>query len=236
MKDVRRPLTLLLAVLVLLALATPLALAAPPAQDPDNGKALWEEALCQNCHGESGEGKWAGPLAGSEKTAEEWISQVRSPRRFMPTFSPEKVPDEMIIDMHAYLTTLTKPESFAPADAGLPPDAPAGQQLLVEKRCVACHGTTGPLQPFENRGEMPTAEAVVMQLRTPRNNMPMFSVEKVSDEEAALIAEFLASQFSPGALPETGSSVPSTSLLILLLLGGGLLLTGFVLRGLKVRS
>jgi mono/diheme cytochrome c family protein len=225
-----------LVLLVLLALTVSLALAAPPAQDPENGQVLWEENLCKNCHGEAGEGMWAGPLAGSDKTAEEWISQVRSPRRFMPTFSEEKITDEMIVDMHAYLTTLTKPESFAPADAGLPPDAPAGQQLLVEKRCVACHGTTGPIQPFENRGETPTAEAVVMQLRTPRNNMPMFNVEKVSDEEAALIAEFLASQFSPDALPETGSSVPSTSLLILLLLGGGLLLAGLVLKSLKVRS
>ena len=236
MRDVRRFFTSLLALLVFLALATPLALAAPPAQDPDNGKAVWEEALCQNCHGESGEGMWAGPLAGSEKTAEEWISQTRSPRRFMPTFSEEKVSDEMIVDMHAYLTTLTKPESFAPADAGLPADAPAGQQLLVEKRCVACHGTTGALQGFEARGETPTAEAVVKQLRTPWKNMPMFSVEQVSDEEAALIAEFMASQLSPGALPETGNSVPSTSLVILLLLGGAVLLTGLVLRSLKVRS
>jgi len=124
------------------------ALAAPPAQDPENGKVLWEQSLCKNCHGEAGEGMWAGPLAGSEKIADEWISQVRSPRNRMPRFSPEKVSDEMIVDMHAYLTTLTKPESFAPADAGLPADAPAGQQLLVEKRCVACHGTTGPLRGF----------------------------------------------------------------------------------------
>jgi mono/diheme cytochrome c family protein len=154
----------------------------------------------------------------------------------MPHFSLEKVSDENIVDMHAYLITLTKPESFALADAGLPADAPAGQQLLIEKKCVACHGTTGAIQGFEARGETPTAEAVVKQLRTPRNNMPMFSAEKVSDEEAALIAEFMASQLSPGALPETGNSVPSTLLVSLLLLGGGLLLTGLVLRSLKVRS
>jgi mono/diheme cytochrome c family protein len=179
---------------------------------------------------------WAGPLAGNEKTAEEWISQVRSPRKRMPAFSSEQVSDQTVVDMHAYLTTLTKPESFAPADAGLPADAPAGQQLLVEKRCVACHGTTGPIEGFESRGETPTAEAVIKQLRTPWQKMPMFSLEQVSDEEAALIAEFMASQLSPGALPETGNSVPSTSLVILLLLGGAVLLTGLVLRSLMVRS
>jgi mono/diheme cytochrome c family protein len=221
---------------VLLTLTVSIALAAPPAQDPENGKVLWEQSLCKNCHGEAGEGMWAGPLAGSEKIADEWISQVRSPRNRMPHFSPEQVSDEMIVDMHAYLTTLTKPESFAPADAGLPADAPAGQQLLVEKRCVACHGTTGPLRGFESRGETPTAEAVLTQLRTPRQNMPMFTVEQVSDDEAALIAEFMASQVSPASLPATGSSGSIILLVALMLLGGALLLIGIAFRGLLVRS
>jgi mono/diheme cytochrome c family protein len=221
---------------VLLTLTVSVALAAPPAQDPENGKVLWEQSLCKNCHGEAGEGMWAGPLAGSEKIADEWISQVRSPRNRMPHFSPEQVSDEMIVDMHAYLTTLTKPESFAPADAGLPADAPAGQQLLVEKRCVACHGTTGPLRGFESRGETPTAEAVLTQLRTPRQNMPMFTVEQVSDDEAALIAEFMASQVSPASLPATGSSGSIILLVALMLLGGALLLIGIAFRGLLARS
>ncbi len=236
MRHVRRLSTSLLVLLVLLTLTMSVALAAPPAQDPENGKALWEQNLCKNCHGEAGEGMWAGPLAGSEKTAEEWISQVRSPRNRMPHFSPEKVSDEMIVDMHAYLTTLTKPESFTPADAGLPADAPAGEQLLVEKRCVACHGTTGPLTGFESRGETPTAEAVLTQLRTPRQNMPMFTVEQVSNDEAALIAEFMASQVSPASLPATGSSGSVTLLVALILLGGALLLIGIAFRGLLVRS
>jgi len=236
MRQVRRLSTSLLVLLVLLTLTVSVALAAPPAQDPENGKVLWEQSLCKNCHGEAGEGMWAGPLAGSEKIADEWISQVRSPRNRMPHFSPEQVSDEMIVDMHAYLTTLTKPESFAPADAGLPADAPAGQQLLVEKRCVACHGTTGPLRGFESRGETPTAEAVLTQLRTPRQNMPMFTVEQVSDDEAALIAEFMASQVSPASLPATGSSGSIILLVALMLLGGALLLIGIAFRGLLARS
>jgi mono/diheme cytochrome c family protein len=217
-------------------LTVSLALAAPPAQDPGNGQVLWEETLCKNCHGDAGEGMWAGPLAGSEKTAEEWISQVRSPRNRMPSFSPQQVSDEAMVDMQAYLATLTKPDGFAPADAGLPADAPAGQQLMVEKRCVACHGTTGPLRGFEVRGETPTAEAVITQLRTPRENMPMFTVKQVSDEEAALIGEFLASQLSVAELPEAGSSPSSTLLVILMLLGGTFLLAGFAFRRLKARS
>ena len=230
MRHVSRITVSLLMLLLLLALTMSVALAAPPAQDPENGQTLWEETLCKNCHGDAGEGKWAGPLAGSDKTADEWISQVRSPRNRMPSFYPEQVSDENIVDMHAYLTTLTRPESFAPDDAGLPADAPAGQQLMVDKRCVACHGTTGPLRGFEVRGETPTAEAVITQLRTPRENMPIYVVEQVSDEEAALIAEFLESQLSTTTLPETGSSAPAIWLVGMLLLGGLLLLTGLGIR------
>lgn len=236
MRRTRRLFTLLIALLALAGLSTSLALAAPPVQDPEAGKALWEQALCQKCHGEAGQGMWAGPLAGSDKTADEWIAQVRSPRNRMPHFSAEKVSDQMIIDMHAYLTSLTKPESFALADAGLSADAPAGQQLIVEKKCVACHSTTGPIGGFVGRAETPTVEVVLTQLRTPRNNMPMFTVEQVSDAEAGLIAEFLASQVSPAALPATGGSGSSAWGIALLLIGSGLLLAGFAFRGFIARS
>jgi mono/diheme cytochrome c family protein len=134
--------------------------------------------------------------------------------------------------MAAYISV----KGLTPADAGLPADAPAGQQLLVEKKCVACHTTTGPINGFVQRGETPTAVAVITQLRTPRNNMPMFTVEQVSDEEAGLIADFLASQVSPPSLPETGSSDLPARLPILLLIGGALLLTGFALRRVRTRA
>jgi mono/diheme cytochrome c family protein len=221
----------LLGLLLLLALTTSVAFAAPPAQDPVNGEQLWQDTLCKNCHGENGEGLWAGPLAGSDKAAEEWISQVREPRRNMPAFSAEQLSDEAVTDMHAYLVTLTAPESFEPADAGLADNAPEGQQLLVAKRCVACHSTTGPLRGFESRGETPTAELVIAQLRTPRQNMPAFSAEQVSDAEAAAIAEFLASQLAaPAQLPQSGAGSAPTLPLVILVLGVGLVLTALYLR------
>lgn len=232
----RRLITLILALLVLTSLTTSLAFA----QDPDNGKVLWEErTACQRCHGPAGEGLWAAPLAGSEKTAQEWVEQVRNPRRNMPHFSVDQVSDEMVVDMHAYLTTLTKPTDFTPADAGLPADAPAGQQLIVEKRCVACHSTTGPVNRFIERGEVPTTMAVINQLRSPAMFMPSFSPDQVSDEEAAQIADFLAAQAStqtaPAALPQSGGANPLAWPVVWLFVGAGLLLAGFVLRRLVVR-
>jgi mono/diheme cytochrome c family protein len=201
------------------------------AQDPANGQLLWEEQVpqCQRCHGEEAQGAWAGPLAGSEKDAQEFIAQVRTPRNRMPSFSPEQVSDAMVIDIQAYISTLPRPESFTPLDADLPADAPEGQVLLVENRCVACHGITGPVSRFVDRGETPTVERVVAQLRTPFKNMPSFSEDQVSDAEAALITDFLVSQIPPAGLPQSGSTT-NNPVVMWLLLGSGLVILGTAFR------
>jgi mono/diheme cytochrome c family protein len=215
----------------LMTLATSVALA----QDPENGKVLWEETVsqCAACHGTQGEGVWGKPLAGdAEITAEAWIAQVRTPRNRMPSFSETQITDAQITDMQAYISSLSVPSEFGFKDADLADDAPAGQVLLVEKRCVACHGTTGPLRGFQSRNETPTAEAIITQLRTPRNRMPSYNESQVSDAEAAQIAEFIASQLAPQALPESGGSKNPTTLFMVLpiLFGCALLATGLMLR------
>ena len=242
--------TMVFTVAMLTGLFTAVALA----QDPDNGKVIWEEQSgCQRCHGATAEGLWAGPVAGTERTIDEFIEQVRTPRRNMPASSAEQISDEQLTDVHAYLTTLTKPADFAPIDAGLPADAPAGQQLMVEKRCAACHSVEGPFKGFVERGETPTVEAIAMQVHTPRRNMPAYSTDQVSDEEIALITDFLVQQVSaqmpaddatmaeeaapaaeaesaPAALPATGSSRPFNWPGALLVLGSSILVVGYSLR------
>jgi len=232
MQFTRKLFVVVLTLGVLMTLATSVAFA----QDPANGKVLWEETVsqCAACHGTQGEGVWGKPLAGdTEITAEAWIAQVRNPRNRMPSFSETQITDAQITDMQAYISSLPVPAEFGFKDAGLGDDAPAGQVLLVEKRCVACHGTTGPLRGFQSRNETPTAEAVIAQLRNPRNRMPSFSETQVSDEEAGQIAEFMASQLAPQALPVSGSSeTPASTIFMALpiLFGLALLATGLVLR------
>jgi LPXTG-motif cell wall-anchored protein len=51
--------------------------------------------------------------------------------------------------------------------------------------------------------------------------------------EAALIAEFLASEMPPAKLPETGSSDAPALAIALLLSGGGLVLAGLSLQRLR---
>lgn len=228
----------LLAITVLVVAISALMASVAFAQDPANGQVIWEEQSgCKNCHGDSGEGKWAGPLAGTERTVDEWIAQVRSPRRNMPLFSAEKVSDEMIGDMHAYMASLPKVEDFAPMDPGLPADAPEGQVLIAERRCIACHGDTGPVGGFISRGEVPTVEFVTTQVRTPRNNMPAFSVDQVSDAELALIVDFMAQQVAaetpPAALPTSGADQTPAWPLLLLAIGAAVLLGGVAARRLS---
>lgn len=238
MKNISRLFSLVLALLVLAGLSPSIALA----QDPDNGKVLWEQQIwqCQQCHGAMGEGVFGAPLAGTEKTAQEFIAQVRAPRNRMPMFSADQVTDEQIIDIHAYLSSLPQPAEFGFKQIELPADAPEGQKLIVEKRCVACHGETGPVDRFTARGAVPTVEGVIQQLRTPFENMPTFSADQVSDAEAELIADFLISQVSgqsaPATLPQSGQPQSNTLPVILLLVGSGLLAVGFMVKRRLIRA
>ena len=236
MTHVRRLLILGLAVVVLTGLRATVALA----QDPDTGKVVFEEQVwqCQRCHGPGGEGLLGRPLAGSEKTAQEWIEQVRTPARFMPSFSAEQVSDQQIIDMHAYFSALPAPANFTPQ---MPPefDHP-GQTLMAQKRCIACHaseiqdGEGNMIDRLVERGVTPTTEVVLTQLRTPFMNMPSFRADQVNEDEAALIADYLAqvvsSQTAPAELPQSGRARPAATPALWVFLGGGLLLAGFALH------
>jgi mono/diheme cytochrome c family protein len=223
LNTMRRLFFVIPSVLMLLGLVTSPALA----QDPANGQTAWEEQVwqCQRCHGPQGEGLFARPLSNSTLTEDEWIDQVRNPRRFMPSFSPDQVSDQQIRDMHAYITALPDPAGeFQREDPGITATHP-GQDLMVQKNCVACHTdavTTGqgsPISRFVDRGETPTTEAVIDQLRTPLENMPAYSPDQVSDEEAAQIADYLAMAFAnqqqaaPSASPQADQqqAAPSAS-------------------------
>lgn len=236
MRLIRRFSAALVILLILLVLTTSATLLIAAAQDPDAGQAQWAEYGCKNCHGESGEGVWAGPLAANDKTVEDWIAQVRAPRKLMPTFSEGQISDQIITDMHAYLTALEKPADFVPAEAELAADAHPGQLLIVEKKCVACHSTAGPIRGFTARQETPTTEVVLAQLRAPRENMPMFDADQVSDAEADTITAFLVTQVAPPSVPETGSLGPSIWMALIPVLGAGLLLSGLALRSWRAPS
>jgi mono/diheme cytochrome c family protein len=178
----------------------------------------------------------------------------------MPHFSESQISDQAITDIHAYLTALPEPANFTPAQANLPADAPPGQQLIVQKRCVACHTETGPIPGFVKRGEAPTVEYVLHQVRQPFKYMPSFSESQVSDAEVGQIVDFLnieftqqvtqtqgtqaqpstqqqpsAQQQAPATLPTSGASASTVSPWFMLGVGVGLLLLGISLHRLVIR-
>jgi len=168
--------------------------------DPARGMTVWAQKNCKSCHGTMGEGRYAGPRAGDGFTAEQWINQVRNPRSMMPAFRPDQVSDQEVADMNAYMQTLPKPASFTPVPSIAQPGDPQGKVLMVQKRCVACHGDGVAFVQarFTSQGRTVTPEAVIKQLREPAMRMPMFRPNQVSDDEATQIAAYLASLQAPG--------------------------------------
>jgi mono/diheme cytochrome c family protein len=210
--------------------------------DVDKGKELWASHNCKSCHGANGEGQYAGPRAGDGKTAEEWVTQVRTPRNRMPSFRPEQISDADITDMWAYMQTLEKPASFERVTYTPQADDPPGKLHMANSNCIACHGNFGEglvQNAFVNQGRDVTADVVMTQLRTPRNRMPSFSATQVSDEQAGQIGEFLASVSDrlKALMPVSGGSPPWRTPAGLISIGGLILIgVGVVLKTLRRRQ
>ena len=204
--------------------------------DPVKGKTLWDANLCKSCHGPNGEGKYAAPLAGTTRTLDEVVKQVRTPRANMPAFDDKHIADQDLKDIWAYMQTLTKPASFTPTTYTAAAGDMPGKVLLNQKRCVACHGSdpSGFIKArFTDKGRTVAVADVLKQLRTPFQKMPMFSTTQVSDEQAGQIADYYRSLQpavvpapapAPATLPKSGGQSPWAALpLVLMVAGVGLL-------------
>jgi mono/diheme cytochrome c family protein len=214
---VRRSLIVLFIVIAALALAAIPAFA-QGGGDPVKGKAAWDANLCKSCHGPNGEGKYAAPLAGTARTVDELLKQVRTPRANMPAFDDKHVADQDLRDIWSYMETLTKPASFSPITYTAQTDDLPGKVLFNQKRCVACHGSDPSAflkSRFVDKGREITADVVTKQLRTPAQRMPMFSATQVSDDQARQIADYyksVAAKITPSApTTQTAATAPTAT-------------------------
>ena len=89
---------------LLLAACTPAATTAPtPTLDPVvRGEELFESRGCAACHGKDAQGTHLAPAIGGH-SVEAVMAQVRTPRGQMPAFSPEKISDEELNFIAAYV-------------------------------------------------------------------------------------------------------------------------------------
>ena len=201
------------AAVVMIMLGMMTGVASADVGDAARGKALWEAKLCKNCHGANGEGAYAGPRDGDGLSADQWLTQVRTPRANMPAFNDVQVSNQEVADMWTYMQTLPKPTSFTPKQFPLSANASEGEKLVAQKRCVACHGDFSGTLKFRfvtpGRTTIDTA-TVLKQLRTPAQNMPVFSATQVTDEQAAQIAEYLQTRLNSVAAAGTTAAAPNT--------------------------
>lgn len=96
----------------------------PTAGEADRGARLFSSLPCSGCHGAMAQGQFGPALAGTDLSFEEVRRQVRSPRDQMPVFPPERVSDQELRDIYAWLATLpaptpTPPVTLPPAEATL---------------------------------------------------------------------------------------------------------------------
>ena len=103
-------------VLALAANAASFAFAADAvlAADATKGKAAFMKYGCWQCHGTQGQGSIATSggkvLAPNPLPYEAFSAFVRSTNRAMPPYSNKILPDEDLADIHAYLSSIPKPQ------------------------------------------------------------------------------------------------------------------------------
>lgn len=76
------------------------------AQDAGRGAQLYEQMSCSQCHAAAATGGLGPRLAGTARTPEEFRAQLRNPRGMMTTFGPNRLSDEDIVDIYAWLQSL----------------------------------------------------------------------------------------------------------------------------------
>ena len=76
------------------------------AQDAGRGAQLFEQMSCSQCHAVAATGGLGPRLAGTSRTLAEVRAQLRNPRGMMTTFGPDRLSDEDITDIYAWLQSL----------------------------------------------------------------------------------------------------------------------------------
>jgi mono/diheme cytochrome c family protein len=74
----------------------------------ENGKRLFTEDGCYQCHGYQGQGGGAGPRI-APRPVTSGIQYIRKPTGVMPPYTVKALPDKDLADIRAYLGTIKAP-------------------------------------------------------------------------------------------------------------------------------
>jgi mono/diheme cytochrome c family protein len=170
-----------------------------PASNTENGKKVFADERCANCHGDQGQGG-AGAIVGPKIAAPSmalsmFIEHVRTPKDPMPAYSTGQVSDAALSDVYAFLKSVSGlPQTTTTTAANA--NADNGKRLFTSAGCYECHGReaqggagTGP-----RLGPNPIAFAAFLrQCRQPSNQMPPYTSKVLSDAELTDIYAFVQS-------------------------------------------
>ncbi len=82
---------------------------APPAGNADNGKKLFLEKGCFQCHNTLGQGGDGPRLAPRPIAYAAFMKELRQPRDQMPPYTAKMMPDKEVADIYAYLMAIPAP-------------------------------------------------------------------------------------------------------------------------------
>ncbi|MBI2819942.1 MAG: cytochrome c [Acidobacteria bacterium] len=88
---------------------TPAASAAPPAGNAQNGKKVYIDIGCWQCHGYSGQGGAGPKIAPDPSPYQSFSRYTRKPSGSMPPYTAKVLPDSNLADIYAFLLTIPKP-------------------------------------------------------------------------------------------------------------------------------
>lgn len=89
------------------ALLAAILFAQAPAGNAGNGRLLFDQFACYNCHGRLGQGSVAGPRIGPRPlAAAALIAYVRKPTGQMPPFTDKVISDAQLTDIRAFLASV----------------------------------------------------------------------------------------------------------------------------------
>src|SRR5689334_11873413 len=79
------------------------------AQNPENGKKLFEKYGCYTCHGHNGQGGAGARIAPRTISEVALVAYVRHPSGSMPPYTAKVVPDADLKDIRAFLASIPAP-------------------------------------------------------------------------------------------------------------------------------
>jgi ubiquinol-cytochrome c reductase cytochrome c subunit len=91
--------------------STPAGQGSAPAGNAENGKALYAQIGCYQCHGLAGQGaRMTGPrISRTELPFEGFLYQLRHPANQMPPYEAAVVSDQDAADLYAYVRQMPAP-------------------------------------------------------------------------------------------------------------------------------